>query len=195
MWNSMACTTEKETLLTLFCIFSILYKSHLWAIWQERISCQINQLQFSVEISAHALEQGACDHLVEMLMFVDTWGKTFATVPIPDRTIGDVFRFISSDPNTVVNITGGISESFIITKPGGMVERSIPSNAYCLIEADKAIMTVQFVHGQTSGSDLTDPSMMIVQPLGGYSNTFTFTTLSRSTGAFINYVGFHHKNL
>ena len=105
---------------------------------------------------------GGCDHLVEMLMPVDTWGKTFATVPIPDRTTGDVFRFIASEPNTTVNIKGRISDSFTITKPGGMVERSIPSNAYCLVETDKAIMTVQFVQGQTSESDLTDPSMMIV---------------------------------
>ena len=133
---------------------------------------------------------GACDHLVEMLMPVDTWGKTFATVPIPDRTIGDIFRFIASEPNTIVNITGGLSDSFTITNQGGMVERSIPSNAYCLIEADKAIMTVQFVKGQSSASDLNDPSMMIVQPLGGYSNTFTFTTLSRPYGAFINYFAF-----
>ena len=133
---------------------------------------------------------GACDHLVEMLMPVDTWGKTFATVPIPDRTIGDIFRFIASEPNTVVNITGGLSYSFTITNQGGMVERSIPSNAYCLIEANKAIMTVQFVKGQSSASDLNDPSMMIVQPLGGYSNTFTFTTLSRPSGAFINYFAF-----
>ena len=133
---------------------------------------------------------GAFDHLVEMLMPVDTWGKTFATVPIPDRTIGDVFRFIGSEHNTTVNITGGISDSFTITKPGGTVERSIPSNAYCLIEADKPIMTVQFVKGQSSASDLNDPSMMIVQPLGGYSNTFTFTTLSRPSGAFLNYFAF-----
>ena len=130
---------------------------------------------------------GYCDHLVEMLMPVDTWGKTFATVPIPDRTIGDVFRFIANEPYTTVNIKGGISDSFTITKPGGIVERFIPSNAYCLIEANKAIMTVQFVQGHTSTSDLTDPSMMIVQPLGGYSNIFTFSTLSRPSGDFINY--------
>ena len=140
---------------------------------------------------------GACDHLVEMLMPVDTWGKRFATVPIPERTSGDIFRFVSSEPHTTVSIQGGLSETFIITNPGEMVERTIASDAYCLIEADKAIMTVQFVKGQSS-TDLNDPSMMIVQPFGGYSNGFTFATLSRSTGDFINYFTFvvrdEHRN-
>ena len=141
-------------------------------------------------IKCTTIGSGGCDHLVEMLMPVDTWGNTFATVLIPDRTVGDVFRFIANEPDTTVKITGGISDNFIIATAGEMKERDIPSNAFCIIEANKAVMTVQFVKGQTSATDLNDPSMMIVQPLGGYSNTFTFTTLSRASDAYINYFAF-----
>ncbi|KAK3100158.1 hypothetical protein FSP39_015521, partial [Pinctada imbricata] len=132
---------------------------------------------------------GACDHIVEMMMPVSTWGKTFATVPIPNRTVGDVFRLISSEDSTTITISGGYNYASSITKAGDFVELIIPSTSYCYIQANKALMVVQYVRGQ-SGTDLGDPSMLLVQPLGGYSSSFSFTTLTKSTGSFQNYFAF-----
>ncbi|CAG2207041.1 unnamed protein product [Mytilus edulis] len=47
------------------------------------------------------------DHLVEMLLPLSSWGSNFATVPIPDRhDKGDIFRFIASEDNTHVHVSG-----------------------------------------------------------------------------------------
>ncbi|XP_052063127.1 IgGFc-binding protein-like [Mytilus californianus] len=55
------------------------------------------------------------DHLVEQLTPVDTWGKKFVTAPIPKRTVGDYFRIVASEDNTVVNIAG--MPSITLAKP------------------------------------------------------------------------------
>ena len=34
------------------------------------------------------------DHLTEMMIPVPQWGKEFLTIPIPDRTVGDYFRYM-----------------------------------------------------------------------------------------------------
>ena len=51
------------------------------------------------------------DHIVDMMLPVDVWGKKFATVPTPERTTGDNIRFIGSKDGTSVSVqcSGGWS--------------------------------------------------------------------------------------
>ena len=130
------------------------------------------------------------DHLVEQLTPVNTWGKNFATVPIPLRTVGDYFKFIASEDNTQVTISGGYSSSFTISKKGGMVQKMIPSTAYCQIVASKAIMVTQFVQSQQSSSEPSDPAMMIIPPVEQYGADYTFATPKYSLGSYENYFMF-----
>ena len=83
------------------------------------------------------------DHLVEHIIPVDYWGKNFITTPIPQRTVVDYFRFIANEDNTTVAISGGFNSSFTINA-GEFKEESVPSNAYCKMTSDKALMLVQF---------------------------------------------------
>ena len=124
---------------------------------------------------------GACDHIVEMLTPVKTWGKEFITVPIPDRRIGDVFRVMSMEDNTKVTVKGGLYSQFTLSRRGQFKQLQIPSTAFCHFKSDKAVLLTQFVRGQAS-NDNGDPSMSIVQPVSGYSSTFTFTTPKRPAG-------------
>ena len=133
---------------------------------------------------------GSQDHLVEQLTPVNTWGKNFATVPIPKRTVGDYFKFIASEDNTRVQISGGYSSSFTISKKGGMVQKLISSKAYCKIEADKPIMVTQFVQSQQSSSEPSDPSMMIIPPVEQYGADYTFATPKYSQGSYENFFMF-----
>ncbi|PYP34971.1 MAG: Ig-like domain-containing protein, partial [Gemmatimonadetes bacterium] len=50
--------------------------------------------------------QVACDHVVEQLTPPDTWGKSFATMPLATRLNGDTFRFLASTNNTQVLVNG-----------------------------------------------------------------------------------------
>lgn len=133
---------------------------------------------------------GSSDHLVEQMFPVNTWGKNFATVPIPKRTVGDYFKFIASEDNTVVKITGGYTSTFTISKAGYMVQKLISSSAYCKIVADKPIMVVQFVQSQQSSSEKSDPAMMIIPPTEQYGADYTFTTPKYSLGSYNNYFMF-----
>ncbi|XP_061184993.1 uncharacterized protein LOC133193009 [Saccostrea echinata] len=133
---------------------------------------------------------GSSDHLVEQMFPVNTWGKTFATVPIPKRTVGDYFKFIASEDITKVTISGGYSSSFTISKAGYMVQKLISSKAYCKIVADKPIMVVQFVQSQQSSSEKSDPAMMIIPPVEQYGADYTFTTPKYSLGSYNNYFMF-----
>jgi CUB/sushi domain-containing protein len=133
---------------------------------------------------------GSRDHLVEHLTPVNTWGKKFATVPIPLRTIGDYFKFIASEDNTRVTISGGYSSSFTISKKGGVVQKLISSKAYCRVVADKPIMLVQFVQSQISSSEPSDPAMMIIPPCEQYGADYTFATPKYSQGSYANYFMF-----
>ena len=97
---------------------------------------------------------GTSDHLVEQITPVDVWGKNFVTVPVPRRTVGDYFRFIANEDTTVVNISGGYSSTFTINA-GEFIQKAIPSNAYCKIISNKAIMVVQLCLSQTSPAELS----------------------------------------
>ncbi|XP_033759595.1 A disintegrin and metalloproteinase with thrombospondin motifs adt-1-like [Pecten maximus] len=133
---------------------------------------------------------GSSDHLVEHLTNVDTWGKRFVTVPVPNRSVGDYFKFIASESSTSVTISGGYSNSFTLSKAGSMVQKTISSRAYCLVESDKPILVVQFCLSQQSSSEKSDPMMMIIPPVEQYGADYTFTTPKYSLGSYSNYFMF-----
>ncbi|XP_021355593.1 IgGFc-binding protein-like [Mizuhopecten yessoensis] len=130
------------------------------------------------------------DHLVEQLTRIDSWGKNFITVPIPLRTVGDYFRFIPSENSTTVTITGGYTETFTITNAGDMVEKEIPSTAYCKITSDKPILLVQFCLSQQKRGEKSDPMMMIIPPIEQFAADYTFATPKYSQGSYNNYFMF-----
>lgn len=119
---------------------------------------------------------GSSDHLCEMMIPVGRWGKNFISVPIPDRTVGDIFRFIASEAGTTVTITGGYTETFTIANAGDMAEKEIASGSYCSIKADKAVMVVQLVLSQQSSAEPSDPAMMVLPPIEQFAADYTFTT-------------------
>src|SRR5690606_31699343 len=48
----------------------------------------------------------ACDHIVEMLPPVATWGQSFVTIPLATRKKGEVFRILASEDNTQITVNG-----------------------------------------------------------------------------------------
>ncbi|XP_063413689.1 IgGFc-binding protein-like isoform X1 [Mytilus trossulus] len=134
------------------------------------------------------------DHLVEMLLPISSWGKNYATVPIPERTVGDIFRFLSSEDNTHVNITGVINgkpfhDTLTIPKAGQYAQKQYDSALYSHIVSDKPISLFQFSKTQKTG-DLADPAMIIVPPIEQYAADYTFTTPKYSKGDYTNYFMF-----
>ena len=130
------------------------------------------------------------DHLIEMWYPVERWGTEFVTVPIPDRTVGDLFRFVASEASTFVQITGGHTASFTLLNAGDMHQEGIASSAYCRVVADKPIMVAQFVQSQQSDDEPADPAVMTVPSIQQYSYSYTFSTptYSQAGESYINYL-------
>lgn len=138
---------------------------------------------------------GSQDHLVEHLTPVDTWGKKFATVPTPMRTVGDYFKIIASEDSTTVtykcNKNGAINTgSLSFSKAGDFTQILIASGKYCYMIADKAILLIQIVLSQQSSSEPSDPAMLIIPPIEQYAADYTFTTPKYSKGSYDNYFMF-----
>ncbi|XP_071130861.1 uncharacterized protein [Mytilus edulis] len=127
---------------------------------------------------------GSSDHIVEMLPHVGTWGKTFVTCPIPLRTTGDYFKFIASEDNTQVKISGGYSSTFTIANSGKFVQRTIPSGVYTKVVANKPITVYQFCLSEQSSNEESDPMLMLIPPMEQYGADYTFSTPKYSYGSY-----------
>lgn len=143
---------------------------------------------------------GSADHIAEHHVSVDKWGKSFATVPIPGRTIGDYFRFVASEYDTRVNVVGlnngqSFTETFTLTTAGSWIQKEYSSKFYSLITATKPIYVMQFSKSQACSScTVADPAMIIIPPIEQFASDYVFTTPRKSTGSFTNYFMFVVKS-
>jgi CUB/sushi domain-containing protein len=136
------------------------------------------------------------DHLTEMLLPVQAWGKNFATVPIPDREVGDIFKFVASKDNTHVDVNGVIdgtpfTDHFVMRHAGDHVQKMYSSKLYSHVVSDNPIAVYQFsVTQNKSRNDEADPSLITVPPIEQYAADYTFTTPEYSKGQYQNYFMF-----
>lgn len=154
-----------------------------------RITASAKVAVFSGNVRTNAGDGRSRDHLVEQMPPVKTWGKTFATVPIPRRTTGDIFRIVASQPNTrfSVRTQSGIND-YTINNPGEFKELTISSSQYAFISSDKAILVVQLVYSQISSNEPADPAMSIVPPIDQYIYNYHFGTATAAVGSYTNYL-------
>ncbi|MEZ6092322.1 MAG: putative Ig domain-containing protein [Pirellulaceae bacterium] len=89
------------------------------------------------------LNTGACDHMVEQLTPVETWGTAFATAPLATRLNGDTFRVLASTDDTDITING----EFVATLNRGEFHEAILTQPSAII-GTKPILTVQYSNGQ-----------------------------------------------
>ncbi|KAK3092135.1 hypothetical protein FSP39_025493 [Pinctada imbricata] len=135
------------------------------------------------------------DHLVEHLLPVQSWGKNFATVPIPGRTTGDIFRFIASEGTTVVYVKGEkggstFNDHFVIPRAGSYVQKHYDSKLFAHISADKPIQVMQYSMTQAPNHESGDPAMITIPPIEQYASNYYFTTPKYSLGHYTNYFMF-----
>ncbi|XP_062574882.1 IgGFc-binding protein-like [Saccostrea cucullata] len=138
------------------------------------------------------------DHLTEMLLPVQAWGKNFATVPIPERNVGDIFRFVASQDQTHIRVTGVINgtnftDHFNIRHAGGFRQKNYSSALYAHVVSNNPIALYQFSATQDKGHnhvDAADPSMITIPPIEQYAADYTFATPQYSKGEYQNYFMF-----
>jgi IgGFc binding protein/Secretion system C-terminal sorting domain len=116
----------------------------------------------------------ACDHLVEEIPPLRTWGSRFATIPFKGRLNGDTFRMLSATNGTELRING---EQVATLDLGQFYETVL--NSPCIIESSHPALVMQYANGDDWDpeiSDNGDPFMMLVPPVEQFLNSYIFST-------------------
>ncbi|XP_072034144.1 IgGFc-binding protein-like isoform X2 [Amphiura filiformis] len=118
-----------------------------------------------------------CDHLVENIPPVHTWGKQFTLLPFLNRTAGYVFRIIAARPATRLDVSGTPAA---LNKEGAFKEFDQIAPFPVTITSDKPVLVVQYAKGLETDS-WGDPFMVVVPPVEQYiSGSVTFGTFDNS---------------
>ncbi|XP_078603665.1 IgGFc-binding protein-like [Branchiostoma floridae x Branchiostoma japonicum] len=132
----------------------------------------------------------SCDHLVEQIPPVDTWGERFVTVPFAGRAGGDVFRIVAARDYTTVRVTGHSSLTRVLDM-GDVWELdvpNVPSNVYQVITSSKPIMVLQYSKGFESDYTTGDPFMMYIPPTEHFAADYTFATVDAAGSVYDSYI-------
>ncbi|XP_064615788.1 IgGFc-binding protein-like [Liolophura sinensis] len=127
------------------------------------------------------------DHLAEQLPPVSTWGKMFAVVPTPNRTVGDFVKCVASEDQTSLTVSG--YGTYSIGEAGQSIQLSVSSEDFVSIHADKPILVVQIVKSQETAKseEKADPAMSVIYPVEQFSADCTISTPEYSqNGAYTN---------
>lgn len=123
----------------------------------------------------------ACDHIVEQLPPVSTWGTAFVTFPLATRTGGDTFRITASQDVTSVQING----STVATLNSGEHYESILT-APSRITSDNPVLVTQYSNGSQYDNVTSDPFQVVVPPFEQFLSGYTIST--PAAGFSSNYV-------
>jgi gliding motility-associated-like protein len=116
-----------------------------------------------------------CDHLVEQMMPISSWGRKYITVPLMTRS-SDVFRLIGSQNGTIYTINGGGPQGL---NAGQTAEWRLSGPTY--IESNKPISVAQFSEGmQADGVDEADPFMVMISPVEQTIDRIVFNSFTSS---------------
>ncbi|WP_345168600.1 PKD domain-containing protein [Nibribacter koreensis] len=99
------------------------------------------------------------DNLYQQLYPISAWGKSFVTAPFKSRLAGDVFRVLTSEDNTSINING----TSVTRNKGQFYE--FESMAPNYVSADKPILFAQYAKTQSCDGVQADPEMTLVNPV------------------------------
>jgi hypothetical protein len=112
-----------------------------------------------------------CDHIVEQLPPVSTWGETFVTKPLSSRTNGDFWRFLASENGTQLMINGINVANLNF---GDFYETLLTASSF--VSANNPILAVQYSASSYWDGVLSDPFMMIVPPYQQFLGSYIFST-------------------
>jgi hypothetical protein len=113
----------------------------------------------------------ACDHVVEQIPPLASWGKTFFTVPLATRQNGDTFRILAGQDNTIVQING----TDVATLNAGQHHEQI-INGRSVITASKPVLVAQYSNSSSFDNVTSDPFMLIIPPVEQALSQYTFST-------------------
>jgi hypothetical protein len=125
----------------------------------------------------------ACNHLVEQLPPVSSWGKHFYVGKLEKRS-EYTYRVLANEDDTKVFIDG---ELIGLLKSGEFFEANDSRNIQ--ITADKPVLVSQYSQGYKNGDLIGDPMMLLISPTQQFLDKYRFATpINGSWDHYINIV-------
>lgn len=135
-----------------------------------------------------------CDHLAEMMLPMESWGRHYKAVPIKTRLKGDFYRVFAQEANTTVFINGQEYGRLPAGACGDEGEswleyRALGKNVVD-ISADKPVAVFQYNTAGAYDETISDPFYMALTPVEQYQKQAYISTPSADFPQnFLNIVG------
>jgi hypothetical protein len=125
----------------------------------------------------------ACNHLVEQMPPINSWGKHFYIGKFKGRSFY-TFRVLANENNTKIFEN---SKQIATLQAGEFIERNSKENLQ--ITADKPVLVAQYSQGFENGDAIGDPMMLLISPTQQFLNQYRFATpVNGSWNHYINVV-------
>ncbi|XP_069738885.1 IgGFc-binding protein-like [Phaenicophaeus curvirostris] len=117
-----------------------------------------------------------CDHLVEQLQPVASWGTTYLVPPLPFETQADIVYVSTSQPSRV-EAQHGATKTIRDLRPSRSTLYGLQASNSLSISSDVGVQVVFFADGGFKGSVSYDPFFMIVPAVSSYCSSYIVFSL------------------
>lgn len=125
----------------------------------------------------------ACNHLVEQIPPLPSWGKHFYVGKLEPRS-RYTYRVLANDDNTKVFEDNKLLK---ILNGGDFLEREARSNIQ--VTTDKPVLVAQYSQGFKNGDSIGDPMMLLISPTQQFLKHYRFATpVNGSWNHYVNIV-------
>ena len=125
-----------------------------------------------------------CNHLVEQIPPISSWGTQFITSPVLNNQAGSTFHVLASEANTLVYVD---SHWKTVLSEGETYEIDSAWNQSLVIRTSHPSLVVQYHKGVARPS--RSPFMALVPPVSWFSNDYTiYVPLDENRKAFDSYM-------
>ncbi|XP_071588839.1 IgGFc-binding protein-like isoform X2 [Heliangelus exortis] len=117
-----------------------------------------------------------CDHLVEQLQPVSSWGTTFIVPPLPFETQSDLVYVSTSQP-TRLEARHGATKSVRELRPNRSTLYGLQASNSLTLSANAGIQVIFFADGGDKDSISYDPFFMTIPDVSSYCSSYSLFAL------------------
>ncbi|XP_065715815.1 IgGFc-binding protein-like isoform X3 [Patagioenas fasciata] len=119
---------------------------------------------------------GRCDHLVEQLLPVAAWGKSFIVPPLPFEMQSDIV-YVSTAQPVHVESQHGAAKTARKLRPNRSTLYGLQASNALTLNADAGVQVVFFADGGNKGSVSYDPFFMSIPDVSSYCDSYSVVAL------------------
>ena len=125
--------------------------------------------------------QPSCEHLTQQIPPTSTWGWEFLLVPFGGRNVGQYYKIVSSQNDTMVTRKCRLLQTAheLLSSAGDSFTFFTSSITYCYLISTKPVLVVQLGIG-SEDDGIGGPIISVLPSLNQYTNHYSFFSLNTS---------------